>query len=97
MTAHQLARLLLAGPDWPIYHFDPSRFGYSEEDDTSLSAPTLSRVDEVVPDNEGDLRHVRAIHIVGADHEDLFGPPGYEDSDEHSADVISLHNDTTTP
>lgn len=40
-TSHQLARELLAGPDLPIHHFDPSRAGLNEERDTSLSEPTV--------------------------------------------------------
>jgi hypothetical protein len=42
-TAHQLALELLAGPDLPIYHFDPSRAGIDDENDTSLSDPVIER------------------------------------------------------
>ena len=40
-TSHQLARELLAGPDLPVWHFDPSRAGLDDECDTSLSEPTV--------------------------------------------------------
>ena len=42
-TAHQLAAELLAGPDLPVYHFDPSRAGMDDERDTSVSEPRLER------------------------------------------------------
>lgn len=48
-TAHELARELLAGPDLPIYHFDPSRAGMDDEADTSISAVV---VEVVEPDAE---------------------------------------------
>ncbi len=48
-TAHQLARELLAGPDLPIFHFDPSRAGMDEEADTATSDPI---VEIVKPDDE---------------------------------------------
>lgn len=44
-TAHQLARDLLAGPDLPIWHFDPSRAGLNDERDTSLSEPEVEEND----------------------------------------------------
>lgn len=44
-TAHQLARELLAGPDLPIWHFDPSRAGIDDELDTSLSIPEVQVTD----------------------------------------------------
>ena len=40
-TSHQLARELLAGPDMPIWHFDPSRAGLSDETDSGLSVPEI--------------------------------------------------------
>lgn len=40
-TSHQLGRELLAGPDLPIHHFDPSRSGLDDETDTGLSEPTV--------------------------------------------------------
>ena len=43
-TAHELARELLAGPDLPIYHFDPSRAGMDDEDDTSIAAVVIEVV-----------------------------------------------------
>jgi hypothetical protein len=44
-TAHQLARELLAGPDLPIYHFDPSRADMADEGtDPSLETPKIERV-----------------------------------------------------
>ena len=44
-TSHQLARELLAGPDLPIHHFDPSRAGIDDEIDTSLSEPRIEKSD----------------------------------------------------
>ncbi len=43
-TSHQLAAELLAGPDLPVFHFDPSLAGYDEEHDTSLSEPQIEIV-----------------------------------------------------
>jgi len=43
-TSHQLARELLAGPDLPIWHFDPSRAGISDVD-SSLSEPEIAQDD----------------------------------------------------
>lgn len=40
-TSHQLARELLAGPNMPIWHFDPSRSGISDETDSGLSVPEI--------------------------------------------------------
>lgn len=45
-TSHQLARELLAGPDLPIYHFDPSRAGMDSELDTSISGPSVELLNE---------------------------------------------------
>ena len=44
-TAHQLASELLAGPDLPIWHFDPSRAGLDAERDTSLGEPEVEEND----------------------------------------------------
>lgn len=44
-TTHQLARELLALPDLPVFHFDPSRAGCDDERDTSLSVPDVQRND----------------------------------------------------
>lgn len=44
-TAHQFARELLAGPDLPIWHFDPSRAGLDDDRDTSLSEPEVQEND----------------------------------------------------
>lgn len=41
ITSHALARELLAGPDLPIFHFDPSRAGADPERDSSLSVPDV--------------------------------------------------------
>lgn len=52
-TAHQLARELLAGPDLPIWHFDPSRAGMDDERDTSLAEPEVQENDaahDMTPD-----------------------------------------------
>lgn len=38
-TTHSLARELLALPDKPVYHHDPSFAGLDEETDSSLSEP----------------------------------------------------------
>ena len=43
-TSHQLARELLAGPDSPIWHFDPSRAGLGDID-SSLSEPDIAQDD----------------------------------------------------
>jgi hypothetical protein len=40
-TTHQLAQELLALPNLPVWHFDPSRAGLDDERDTSLSVPTV--------------------------------------------------------
>ena len=40
-TTHSLARELLALPDKPVYHFDPSFAGLDEEADSSLSEPSV--------------------------------------------------------
>ena len=41
-TAHELARELLAGPDLPIWHLDPSRFSETVAgEDASLSEPRV--------------------------------------------------------
>ena len=45
-TSHQLARELLALPDIPVYHFDPSRGGMDDERDTSVSDPKAELVTE---------------------------------------------------
>lgn len=44
-TAHQLGRELLAGPNLPIWHFDPSRAGTDPDQDTSLCEPTIEHCD----------------------------------------------------
>lgn len=44
-TAHQFASELLAGPDLPIWHFDPSRAGTDDERDTSISEPEVQEND----------------------------------------------------
>ena len=44
-TSHQLARELLAGPDLPVWHFDPSRAGLDDEIDTSLSELRIEKSD----------------------------------------------------
>lgn len=43
-TSHEFAKELLAGPDLPIFHFDPSRAGMDDENDTSLSEPLVEHV-----------------------------------------------------
>ena len=58
-TAHQLARELFAGPDLPIYHFDPSRAGTDSEVDTSISTPKIELVDQ--------KKDLSAAEIVEAD------------------------------
>ncbi len=40
-TTHSLARELLALPDLPVYHLDPSFAGLDEGGDLSLTTPTL--------------------------------------------------------
>jgi hypothetical protein len=44
-TSHQFARDLLAGPDLPIFHFDPSRSGLDDERDTGLNEPQVQEND----------------------------------------------------
>jgi hypothetical protein len=39
MTTHEFARSLLALPDLPVFHFDPSLAGLDEEIDHSLTEP----------------------------------------------------------
>lgn len=54
-TTHQLARELLALPDLPVFHFDPSRAGLDDENDTSLSEPKLDRDDASGGLDEADI------------------------------------------
>lgn len=70
-TSHQLARDLLAGPDLPIHHFDPSRAGYDEEIDTSLSSVSieLHRADLVDPLSDKTTPGDPCLLICGADHD----------------------------
>jgi hypothetical protein len=58
-TAHQLARELLAGPDLPIYHFDPSRAGMADESDPSLSDPKIQRVNPRDAMSKQEIRDAR--------------------------------------
>jgi hypothetical protein len=60
-TSHQLARELLAGPDLPCYHFDPSRAGMDPEMDTSVSDPIV----EVVEPTKRDGVRRPFITLVG--------------------------------
>lgn len=56
-TAHQFARELLAGPDLPIFHFDPSfADACDEESDYTLGTPTAEVVDprEGIDQDEAD-------------------------------------------
>lgn len=71
-TAHQFARELLALPDLPIYHFDPSCAGYDDEDDTGISPP-VAEVEEPKPftNDDGEPAMTDAfICIVGNQHEE---------------------------
>lgn len=71
-TAHQLARELLAGPDLPIFHFDPSCAGFDSELDTSTSDPEIQKVDQEVYSNEFNRTKVAPafLTIVGNQHEE---------------------------
>jgi len=78
-TAHQLAYELLALPDLPIYHFDPSRAGMDDERDTSLSHIKVERHDPEPEDFEaaleaGDPPPAPCLMLVG-DYE-LKDEPG---------------------
>lgn len=53
-TSHQLARELLAGPDLPCFHFDPSRAGMDDERDTSLSLPIAELTDLTAEEHDRD-------------------------------------------
>jgi hypothetical protein len=65
VSAHEFARALLAGPNLPIYHFDPSRAGMDDERDTSVSAPIVEIVE---PEADGAGCNGRFI-TIGGDYE----------------------------
>ena len=72
-TSHEYARELLAGPDLPIYHFDPSCAGCDSENDTSLSSPKVERVaSEKYEDPETGEEKISAefLIITGNQHEE---------------------------
>lgn len=72
-TSHEFARELLAGPDLPIYHFDPSCAGCDSENDTSISEPIIEKVDsEKYEDAETGEQKVsdEFLTIVGKQHEE---------------------------
>lgn len=67
MTAHELARALLAGEDLPIYHFDPSYAGLDDEWDDSCTDPVVETVEVPHTDENGEeisTSH-RFIAIIG--------------------------------
>lgn len=55
-TAHQFARELLAGPDLPVFHFDPSRAGMDDERDTACEAPKIERVNPRVGMSKAEIK-----------------------------------------
>lgn len=57
-TSHQLARELLAGPDLPIWHFDPSRAGL-DYTDSSLSEPEITHDDTRLVFTEDEVEEMR--------------------------------------
>lgn len=61
-TAHQLARELLAGPDLPIWHFDPSRAGMDDERDTSLAEPEVQENDAALDMTPEQLTELKDEH-----------------------------------
>jgi hypothetical protein len=67
-TAHQLARELLAGPDIAILHFDPSCAGFNPDEDSSISYPTVEKV-EGLKDPDGQPLPP-FLTIVGNQHEE---------------------------
>lgn len=72
-TSHEFARELLAGPDLPIFHFDPSCAGCDEEADTSCGTPVVEKVDaEPYEDPEtGETKTSEEfLTIVGKQHEE---------------------------
>jgi hypothetical protein len=76
-TSHQLARELLAGPDLPCWHFDPSRAGLDDEQDTSLSVPDVQVVDpadglsfEAMRDAQESEHDLRPFITLSGDTED---------------------------
>lgn len=83
-TSHQLARELLALPNIPVYHFDPSRAGMDDESDTSLSIPKAEICDAMHDMTPQEIAEYRAdypdaftgqfITIVGAG--DVSDEPG---------------------
>lgn len=66
MTSHEFARKLLAGPDLPIFHFDPSLAGYDEECDTSISQPAAGVVRHA---GNGQRQYQAFITICGTANE----------------------------
>ena len=66
-TAHQLARELLALPDMPVFHFDPSCAGFNADDDTSIGEPRAEVVDDLKDDAGQPLPMF--LTIVGDQHE----------------------------
>ena len=68
-TSHQLARELLAGPDLPIFHFDPSRAGMDGERDTSLAEART----EVCDDGEHIAEPFIIVHGDDAEPHDEPG------------------------
>jgi hypothetical protein len=67
-TAHQFARELLAGPDIPIFHFDPSCAGYNPDDDTSISPPVAEVVN--AEKDENGKPYPPFLTIVGNQHKE---------------------------
>jgi hypothetical protein len=80
-TTHQLASDLLAGPDLPCFHFDPSRAGMDDERDTSLSEPIAELTDlsaekydrDLV---EPDMQRVEKFIIIHGDGGEPHDEPG---------------------
>lgn len=73
-TSHQLARELLALPDLPCFHFDPSRAGCDDERDTSTSEPRVEVVDVDEPElpdvNEDGQKILKKFITVNGDQGD---------------------------
>jgi hypothetical protein len=64
-TSHQFAEELLALPDLPIYHLDPS-FCFAGEGDNALTAPQVNKMDVLVAKYlNSEMAYTKYIVIAG--------------------------------
>lgn len=87
MTSHQLAAKLLAHPDLPVFHFDPSLVDYEsgdpEDGNVSLSTPEVT-----VYEADGEDIKQSFIEIAG---QNSF----YEEPDHDLIEEVMIMKDPT--